>query len=145
MLQQASSHNSIPQTTQRSTLQTLFEQPVFGTGMPDHVNLSSRQPSDAEVAGTRIIKSLIFSYFNIVRKNIQDTVPKAVMAFLVNHTKNDIQSELVRSLYKEEMFEELLKEADDIAERRANCVELLAVMQESLAVLTQVRDFKIQL
>ena len=46
---------------------------------------------------------------NIVRKNVQDSVPKAIMAFLVNHTKNDIQSELVRSLYKEELFEELLK------------------------------------
>ncbi len=87
----------------------VYAEPVFGTGMPDHVNLLSRPPNDAENAGTRIIKSLIWSYFNIVRKNVQDSVPKAIMAFLVNHTKNDIQSELVRSLYKEELFEELLK------------------------------------
>ncbi len=72
----------------------------FAGGMPEHVNLLNRAPSEAEIAGTRIIKSLIWSYFNIVRKNVQDSVPKTIMAFLVNHTKNDIQSELVRSLYK---------------------------------------------
>lgn len=36
----------------------------------------------------RIIKNLIISYFNIVRKNLNDVVPKTVIAFLVNKTKN---------------------------------------------------------
>lgn len=35
-----------------------------------------------------IIKSLINSYFNIVRKNLNDLVPKTVIAMLVNKTKN---------------------------------------------------------
>lgn len=36
----------------------------------------------------RIIKNLITSYFNIVRKNMNDIVPKTIIAFLVNKTKN---------------------------------------------------------
>lgn len=35
-----------------------------------------------------IIKNLITSYFNIVRKNLNDLVPKTVIAMLVNRTKN---------------------------------------------------------
>jgi dynamin 1-like protein len=43
----------------------------------------------------KIIKNLITSYFNIVRKNMNDIVPKTIIAFLVNKTKNSAQRELV--------------------------------------------------
>jgi dynamin 1-like protein len=33
-----------------------------------------------------IIKNLISSYFNVVRKNLNDIVPKTVIAMLVNKT-----------------------------------------------------------
>ena len=36
----------------------------------------------------RIIKNLITSYFNIVRKNLNDIVPKTIIAMLVNKAKN---------------------------------------------------------
>ena len=49
------------------------------------------------------IENLLSSYFDIVRKNIQDTVPKSIMYFLVNESKETIQNELVRNLYKEEV------------------------------------------
>ena len=37
-----------------------------------------------------MVKNLIVSYFNIVKKNINDTVPKTIVSFLVNRviTKN---------------------------------------------------------
>jgi hypothetical protein len=44
------------------------------------------------------------------------------MYFLVNHSKQDIQSELVRTLYKETLFEGLLKEADDVSQKRMQCM-----------------------
>lgn len=47
--------------------------------------LSPREQRDCDV-----IERLIRSYFLIVRKSIQDTVPKAVMHFLVNHAKVDL-------------------------------------------------------
>ena len=47
-----------------------------------------------------VVERLIKKYFLIVRKNIQDQVPKAVMNFLVNHIKLNIHSFLVQTLYK---------------------------------------------
>lgn len=37
---------------------------------------------------TTIVKNLIVSYFDTVRKTMSDMVPKTVMAFLVNKSKN---------------------------------------------------------
>ena len=72
-------------------------------------------------------EKLIKSYFLIVKKNIQDTVPKAIMHFLVNNAKDNLQSELVSSLYKKEEFEFLLEESEHIAARRKEAHEMLQV------------------
>jgi replication fork clamp-binding protein CrfC len=75
------------------------------------------------------LERLIRSYFLIVRKNIQDTVPKAIMHFLVNYVKDQLQSELVASLYKTATHEhdELLDESGHIAQRRKDAQEMLEV------------------
>jgi dynamin 1-like protein len=49
---------------------------------------------------TEIIKTLIRSYFDIVKKNFIDLVPKTIMRFLVIAFKDNLQNELVSQLYK---------------------------------------------
>ena len=46
------------------------------------------------------MERLIKTYFLIIRKNIQDSVPKAVMNFLVNNVKDSLNGYLVGELYK---------------------------------------------
>lgn len=70
---------------------------------------------------------LIQSYFLIVRKNIQDSVPKAIMHFLVNHVQDNLQSELVGKLYKQDAIETLLKESEHMSQRRKDAQEMLQV------------------
>ena len=63
---------------------------------PKNRELSEREQMDSE-----LIQKLIRSYFNIIRKNIQDSVPKAVVCFLVNFIKSKLQSELVEKCYRQ--------------------------------------------
>ncbi|CAI5745459.1 unnamed protein product [Peronospora destructor] len=108
------------------------------------VPVSMRQgdnPTDRERIETEIIKSLLASYFDIVRKNFLDLVPKTIMCFMVGHSKENIQNELVSSLYREDKLNELLAETGDIASRRSNCDEMRTLLQRALAIVNEVRDF----
>jgi dynamin 1-like protein len=78
---------------------------------------------------------LIKSYFYIVRKSIQDTVPKAVMHFLVNFVKDNLQSELVTHLYKADNADQLLDESEHIAQRRKEAADMLKVSVEDLLLI----------
>jgi hypothetical protein len=98
------------------------------------------EPTDRERIETEIIKSLILSYFNIVKRNICDLVPKTVMHFTVNAAKDIMQKELVTQLYKEDIFKNLLKEPDDVSERRTHCKEMLEILRGAVEVISQLRD-----
>jgi len=90
---------------------------------------------------TEIIQNLLSSYFDIVRKNVGDSVPKPIMFFLVNTSKETMQNELVRCLYKEELFDTLLEENPIIAQKRRACKEMLDVLKRANEVLMEVREF----
>lgn len=83
--------------------------------------VTSGDPSEREKIESDVIKFFIVSYFNIVRKNIADSVPKAIMYFMVNAAKDAIQRELVTKLYREEIFDDLLQEEKGIVEKRQQC------------------------
>ena len=79
---------------------------------------------------------LIKSYFYIVRKSIQDAVPKAIMHFLVNYVKDNLQSELVSSLYKQEEIASLLSESEHIGQRRKEAAEMLEVIMNFIRLVS---------
>ena len=87
---------------------------------------------------TNLIRSLIASYFNIVRQTIQDLVPKAIMHLLVNNTSQQVQNRLVASLYKPEMFHELLNEDETLVAERTRVKALLDAYKEAFRTLSEV-------
>uniref|UniRef100_A0A3P8ZSE9 Dynamin-1-like protein n=1 Tax=Esox lucius TaxID=8010 RepID=A0A3P8ZSE9_ESOLU len=114
----AGDKSSNPASPQRGHAVNLLDVPV-----PVSRKLSAREQRDCEV-----IERLIKSYFLIVRKNIQDSVPKAVMHFLVNHVKDSLQSELVGQLYKAGLLDDLLTESEDMAQRRNEAADMLKAL-----------------
>jgi len=112
------------------------------TQVPEIV-CAPEEPTDRERIETDIIKSLILSYFNIVKRNICDLVPKTVMHFTVNAAKDIMQKELVTQLYREDIFKNLLKEPDDVAERRVHCKEMLEILRGAIEVISQLRDLNV--
>lgn len=111
--------------------------------VPDRMR-SSQTPSDREKLETELIKSLVGSYFDIVRKNYSDMVPKSIMHFLVHCFKEKLQNELVSSLYKDNhSIADLLRESEDIAQRRKSYVEMRELLNSAVEILNEVRDYNI--
>lgn len=87
---------------------------------------------------TELIRKLISNYFNIVRETIADQVPKAIMHFLVNHSKDAVQNRLVTELYREEFFNDLLYEDDNIKAEREKCERLLETYRQASRIVNDV-------
>ncbi|KZM26251.1 GTPase [Ascochyta rabiei] len=94
--------------------------------------------TEREALETELIRRLISSYFNIVRETIADQVPKAIMHLLVNHSKDGVQNRLVSSLYREDLFQELLYEDDTIKAEREKCEKLLKTYKEAAKIVGEV-------
>ncbi|KAM0732431.1 Dynamin-1-like protein [Formica fusca] len=101
---------------------------------------TSRKLSEREQRDCDIIERLIRSYFYIVRKSIQDSVPKAVMHFLVNYVKDNLQSELVTHLYKSDQVEALLIESEHIAVRRKETADMLKALTQANHIISEIRE-----
>ena len=113
--------------------------------MPSYMRAEDKDPGQSSPRSqleVRIIKGLIVSYFDTVRKTMNDMVPKTVMAFLVNKTKNMAQRELVAALYNENVdVKSLLDEDEATVKKREECANMVKSLQKSLENLNEVRDF----
>ncbi|XP_059469739.1 dynamin-1-like protein [Neocloeon triangulifer] len=108
--------------------------------LPEVPTQQSRKLSEREQRDCDVIERLIKSYFYIVRKSIQDSVPKAVMHFLVNYVKDNLQSELVVHLYKSDHAEELLSESEHIARQRKEAADMLKALQKANLIISEIRE-----
>ncbi|XP_058639943.1 dynamin-1-like protein isoform X2 [Onychostoma macrolepis] len=108
---------------------------LLDTAMPVSRKLSTREQRDCEV-----IQRLIKCYFLIVRKSIQDSVPKTVMHFLVNFVKEHLQSELVGQLYKQPLLQELLIESQETAQQRTEVAQMLEALKKASNIISEIRE-----
>lgn len=70
-------------------------------------------------------------------KNIEDSVPKAIMHFLVNHTKRELHNVFIKKLYRDNLLEEMLQEPDEVALKRKRTRETLRVLQQAFKTLDE--------
>lgn len=109
----------------------------------DIVALSARLANDCATADQRdemettLIRSLITSYFGIVRKSVQDLVPKAIMHLLVNEVCQSMQNRLVEELYRESLIDGLLQEDPGLVAEREQCVAMLDVYKKAFAIINE--------
>ncbi|KAL7002972.1 Dynamin-related protein 3A [Sarracenia purpurea var. burkii] len=104
---------------------------------PPAILRPSETHSGQEAIEIAVTKLLLRSYYDIVRKNIEDSVPKAIMHFLVNHTKRDLHNVFIKKLYRDNLFEDMLREPDEVAMKRKRTRETLRVLQQAFRTLDE--------
>ncbi|XP_069355208.1 dynamin-1-like protein isoform X11 [Maniola hyperantus] len=133
------------QTSRKLSDKELHDCDVIG-GRSDTTNQNSNTKTTENIRMMHLsnmgdlVERLIKSYFYIVRKSIKDTVPKAVMHFLVNYVKDNLQSELVTHLYKSDQADNLLNESEHIAHRRKEAADMLKALQRAGQIISEIRE-----
>ncbi|KAF4976517.1 hypothetical protein FZEAL_6835 [Fusarium zealandicum] len=95
--------------------------------------------SERENIEVEVIKLLISSYYNIVKRTMIDMVPKAVMLNLVQFTKDEMQRELLENMYRTDTLDELLKESDFTIRRRKECQQMVESLSKASEIVSQVQ------
>eukprot|EP00732_Lithocolla_globosa_P002005 Lithocolla_globosa_v1_NODE_1173_length_2812_cov_7.424374.p1 type:complete len:702 gc:universal NODE_1173_length_2812_cov_7.424374:2180-75(-) len=87
--------------------------------------------SEREGMETEVIKLLLQSYFDIVKRTVADMVPKCVMLNLVCYSKQNMQRELLTELYKSNDYEDILKESEYVVSRRNECKKMIEILSKA--------------
>jgi len=86
----------------------------------------------------QLVEDLTKGYFNMIRLKIEDSVPKAIMFYLVNHLKDSLHGFLVEELYKDDDVQTLLAEDNKIAANRREWQQRLDAYEEASKKLMKV-------
>jgi vacuolar protein sorting-associated protein 1 len=78
-----------------------------------------------------IIKSMVVSYFDIIKKIVIDQVPKAIMHELVNKSENKIQERLFLDIYDKSNLDEVMAESSEIADKRAKLEVTIKALKQA--------------
>lgn len=81
-------------------------------------------------------------YFKIVKEKFKMDVPGAIMGFMVNHITTNLQTALIKEIYHQRDFDELLSESDDIAQRRKQTAEMLSALRKAGEIINTINDQK---
>ncbi|KAJ2253348.1 Dynamin- GTPase protein [Coemansia sp. RSA 455] len=114
---------------------TSFDEDVSALSAQMSTELTTAEQRDE--METTLIRSLIASYFSIVRKSVQDLVPKAIMHLLVNEVCQNMQNRLVEELYKEPLVADLLQEDPALVAERDQCEAMLGVYKKAFAIINE--------
>lgn len=106
---------------------------------PPQVLKASGTLSEREGQEVEVIKLLISSYYNIVRRTMIDMVPKAIMLNLVQFTKDEMQKELLENMYRTDKLDDLLKESDYTTRRRKECQQMVESLSRANEIVGQVQ------
>ncbi|KAK9840112.1 hypothetical protein WJX74_003564 [Apatococcus lobatus] len=108
--------------------------PIPAASPPPHLQVGG-SASETEEVQVDVTRLLVQSYFALVRANLEDTVPKALMHFLVLSVQRGLQQHLIRTLYREELFDEMMSEREEVAAKRVQCQSAVKALKEALNTL----------
>lgn len=116
---------------------------------PDYLLFSERTESGKEIQHkltrreqeeVELIERLIVHYFTIIRKQLQDSIPKTIMHFMVCQLTKTLSSNLISELYVEDKLDYLLQESEVVCKKRDRASKMLTALNGAQRVLSSLRD-----
>lgn len=84
------------------------------------------------------VRKLVNSYFDGVREQLKDYVPKITVKFLVFYVKENLLAKLVDKLNRVEVLDDLLSEDKFVPLRRKEADEMLAALNKAQKIIGEI-------
>ncbi|EAX98164.1 Dynamin central region family protein [Trichomonas vaginalis G3] len=82
-------------------------------------------------------------YFDIIRRQIKDLVPKAIVKFLVNRSTEMLRPKMIDDIFTMQELTTLLQEDPSITRKRIACTQIVTALRKAQVILLEVRTLKI--
>ncbi|KAH0785822.1 Dynamin central region family protein [Histomonas meleagridis] len=115
--------------------------------VPDPVGVCSLYGASKEYNNNqaREIKDLVqisSKYFDLIRDQIKDLVPKTIVRFLVKKSTDMLRPKMIENIFNTPNLKELLTEDSSITSKRIACQQMVAALHKAQNILNEVRIFK---
>lgn len=97
----------------------------------------TREQKDKEEAQTLV--ALCARYFELIRVQVVDLIPKAIVMMLVEGSSSSLQKVLVTKVFASGMLNDLMKEDPRITGARKKCQEILNALHQAQSILNEIR------
>ncbi|KAK8860414.1 Dynamin- GTPase protein [Tritrichomonas musculus] len=104
---------------------------------------AKKSPKDQEKDNTKMLVNLCARYFELVRLQVVDLIPKAVIMMLVEGSTKQLRDILLKKVYGSKIADEMTKEDPRIAKNREKCNKVLEALRKAQSILNEVRQFSI--
>jgi dynamin 1-like protein len=116
--------------------------------VPDPVGVCSIYGASKELTNHQNaeLKDLIqigSRYFDIIRRQIKDLVPKAIVKFLVNGSTQMLRPKMIEEIFNSNQMVNLLQEDPSITRKRIACQQIVKALRKAQDILLEVRTLKI--
>ncbi|OHT15091.1 Dynamin central region family protein [Tritrichomonas foetus] len=101
----------------------------------------TRKQEDQE--NTKTLVNLCARYFELVRLQIVDLIPKAVVMMLVEGSTKQLRDILLKKVYGSNIADEMMKEDPRITTNRNKCNKVLTALRKAQSILNEVRQISI--
>jgi hypothetical protein len=106
---------------------------IYGASK-EMTNHQSSEMKDLVQIGTK--------YFDLIRDQIKDLVPKAVVRFLVDESTRLLRPKMIETIFNSADVSDLLQEDQTITRKRVACVAIVGALRKAQQILNEVRIFK---
>jgi dynamin 1-like protein len=106
---------------------------IYGASK-EMTNHQSSEMKDLVQIGTK--------YFDLIRDQIKDLVPKAVVRFLVDESTRLLRPKMIEAIFNTSDVGDLLQEDQTITRKRVACIAIVDALKKAQRILNEVRIFK---
>lgn len=130
MMNNYEGHNIDLMKTERIDFYKDMDKKVTLDSIPSVLKLHGKT-SYQESVEIGIIKSMVVSYFDIIKKIVIDQVPKAIMHELVNKSENKIQERLFLEIYEKPNLDEVMSESSEVVNKRVKLKTTIKALKQA--------------